>query len=312
MSTLTFGPLGVFGKVRSRGDFLRLRAAGEPFASFDAFLTDCQQASCAQAVVSQRAQLAHAFAFRAAGERSAGLLAGALVPSADSAGRAFPLVVACAVHLAPALSAEPELLPLLLEPAWFVCSDVIASACSATNERWLEQLPELATETEEMTQQNKRGYERWKRELELDDWWRLLLGAQPPVAPAQMLEYVAEAVLPYRGRETADTPLSLRLPLGAAGGAAVCFWLDFVRRLALWRRTVPSFFWSHDGTNGTLLLCLGRAPRSSLSELWQPTNTRDEICDPLTSAASSKTAAAWSANTMAALLALAQNRKAGE
>ncbi len=40
------------------------------------------------------------------------------------------------------------------------------------------------------------------------------------------------------------SPLSLRLPLGQAGGAALCFCSDLARRFLGWRATVPSFFWS--------------------------------------------------------------------
>jgi hypothetical protein len=71
----------------------------------------------------------------------------------------------------------------------------------------------------------------------------------------------------------------LRLPLGRAGGAALCFWLDLTRRLVAWRSTVPSFFWSHDGQAGGLMLHLGQPPPSTLSEMWQPSGERDEVCD---------------------------------
>jgi len=93
------------------------------------------------------------------------------------------------------------------------------------------------------------------------------------------LRFVAEAVRPYCKQELPSTRLSLRLPLGAAGGAAVCFWLDAVRRLVGWRTTVPSLFWSHDGDSGQLTVHLGAAPVASVSELWLPNGRCDEFCD---------------------------------
>ncbi len=82
---------------------------------------------------------------------------------------------------------------------------------------------------------------------------------------------------PHRG-EFPNTQVSLRVPLGAAGGAAVCFWPDLVRRLSGWQRTVPSFYWSHDGAEGQLTVHLGSAPPATVSELWLATATRDEFC----------------------------------
>ena len=66
-------------------------------------------------------------------------------------------------------------------------------------------------------------------------------------------------------------------------------------RLAGWRRTVPSFFWSHDGASGALMLHLGRVPPAAFGELWLPTGASDEVCDlvlPSTSFRSSR-ASRW-------------------
>jgi hypothetical protein len=93
------------------------------------------------------------------------------------------------------------------------------------------------------------------------------------------LRLVAAAVQPHRKQELPGTAVSLRLPLGVAGGAAVCFWLDAVRRLAGWRTTVPSIFWSHDGDSGQLTVHLGSAPIATVSELWLPSERRDEFWD---------------------------------
>jgi hypothetical protein len=90
---------------------------------------------------------------------------------------------------------------------------------------------------------------------------------------------LCEAVRPLSGVEQPDSPLSLRLPLGQAGGAALCFWLDLTRRLVRWRATVPSFFWSHDGQAGGLMLHLGDPPACTMAEIWHPSGERDEVCD---------------------------------
>jgi hypothetical protein len=42
---------------------------------------------------------------------------------------------------------------------------------------------------------------------------------------------------------------------------------------------VPSFFWSHDGDSGALLLYLGGVSPATLAELWLPTGRCDQVCD---------------------------------
>ncbi|HEX7668078.1 MAG TPA: hypothetical protein VF395_00775, partial [Polyangiaceae bacterium] len=72
---------------------------------------------------------------------------------------------------------------------------------------------------------------------------------------------------------------SLRLPLGQAGGAAVCFWLSFVHRAARLHDFVPGFFWTHDGQWGHLVLHLGAPPRTTLAQLWLGAPQTDEVHD---------------------------------
>jgi hypothetical protein len=68
------------------------------------------------------------------------------------------------------------------------------------------------------------------------------------------------------------------VPLGQAGGAGLCFWIDLVRRSLGWQCTMPTFFWSDDGAHGSALLCLGEPPRPVLAELVAPSDRHDEVC----------------------------------
>jgi hypothetical protein len=134
-------------------------------------------------------------------------------------------------------------------------------------------------------------YSEWTHSLPMSDLRALLYGAEPGTengaAPGlgsadafdTAVRFIIDLVKPHRGVDFPKTPLSLRLPLGQAGGAAVCFWIDMVRRAAGWKATLPSFFWSHDGGTGALVLHLGEPPKSTLAELWMPRGARDEFCD---------------------------------
>lgn len=285
MKTPALGAAGVLGKHPAHGDFLALGNRSHEFTSFDAFLT--RNIEWAEQEAGPRWEQAFpaggvfAFAYRPTEGGRAALLAGALGPSNDRAGRRFPLSVAMPLLATPELLAAPEILPLVLEACWQLTSDFVLAVSADPTASLAAQLatlqpPELALD------EALESYDTWTRTLPTDELWALIFGDDPRVDPAAILALVAEAVRACRGVEQPTTPLSLRLPLGAAGGAAVCFWLDWVRCIARWRRTLPTFFWSHDGQQGTLLLHLGVPPRCTLAELWSPTTSRDEICDVAT------------------------------
>ena len=90
---------------------------------------------------------------------------------------------------------------------------------------------------------------------------------------------INEAISPFHGKERPKTPLSVRVPLGAAGAGAAAFWIDVVRRAAAWRDTVPTFFWSSREDGGEAIVQLGDVPPSSLSALWHADAGSDHVCD---------------------------------
>lgn len=268
--------IGLVGKLPASADFLRLRAHGELFEALLGWLIDGVELAVGAGRGGEEIEQGTSVQAMVYSRGGSTLLAGALAPSMDRVGRRFPIAAGSELRLEEAIAAHPELLPLVLEPVWeatarFVLdsvplerAEIEALGCSAE----LELSVDAALET----------YRRWADELCLDDFVALVFDGDVGRA-ARGMSLVEEAVRPYRGVEAPDTPLSLRLPLGELGGAAVCFWLDLIKRLAGWRRTVPSFFWSHDGTLGALLLHLGKPPAVALSELWSPSGQCDEVCD---------------------------------
>jgi type VI secretion system ImpM family protein len=282
VSALALGPLGALGKLPGHGDFLRSRARGPGFEAFDAFMTaniEWAEARTESTWTQAYPRAAvHAFAFRVAEQRDA-LLTGAIVPSRDRAGRRFPFVVAAEAEPTRAVAAAPELLPLLLEPCWQAASEAVLAARTRADDEVWQHLPDVPGVAPEQFADAASSYGEWTRVLETEQLVALIFGKSPAFDPVEVFDLVYQAVQPVRGREWPTTRLSLRLPLGRAGGVAACFWLDFVRRTANWRKTIPSFFWSHDGEDGAVLVCLGQPPRSTLHELWSPSGARDEVCD---------------------------------
>ncbi|HMI87895.1 MAG TPA: type VI secretion system-associated protein TagF [Polyangiaceae bacterium] len=282
MTDLRRTAMGVFGKAPWRAEYIKMHWDGEPLTSFDAWLTDnVEWAALHRAAAFSAASQAggvNAFVFRP--KKGQGVLGGAIVASWDSAGRSFPLIVAAPLPAAgDAMGARPEILPLVLEDFWQLASEVaVAVQAAGSIERAASIAPtEFAWGLDEA--QAGAAYTEWAASLPLGDLCTLVYGAGGTAIAAGTVRFVVEAVRPLRGTERPRTPLTLRLPLGAAGGAAVCFWVDLVRRAAAWRSTIPSFFWSHDGAAGTMLLHLGDAPRRTLADLWTPGSEHAELCD---------------------------------
>jgi type VI secretion system ImpM family protein len=264
------------GKLPASADFLRIRAGSEAFQALLGWLIDGVQlaALSGDSLSTLPPTAVQAMCFR--GRRGMSALVGALAPSADQAGRHFPIAAASELALDAGLVEHPEALPLVLEALWAVTAQLVVDLQGVGRAELDLPLPDADVQL--TAGEALRAYRAWTDELEIDDFLALVFGADPAFA-AGTLAIVEEAVSPYRGVENPDTPLSLRLPLGQVGGAALCFWLDLIVRLTGWRRTVPSFFWSQEGDSGAVLLHLGRVPPAALRELWLPTGTSDEVCD---------------------------------
>lgn len=280
MTTFVAGSAGAVGKVPSRAEYLPVPGGAPAFAALDTWLSsanDWALRGAGPAWPEAFAQGAmHGFVFRAAGEPADSILAGALAPSHDSAGRLFPLAVAAPLRMASALLTRPELLPFSLEGLWAEATGALAELL---RQRGAEAalVPALGAGADAEVSEAAAMYDEWVRTLPLSELWALL---GPALAnPAATLRLLLEAVLPARGVEQPNTSLTLRLPLGLAGGAALCVWLDIVRRALGWRTTLPCLFWSHDGTTGFALVFLGRPGKTALTELWLPSGSRDEVVD---------------------------------
>jgi type VI secretion system ImpM family protein len=271
----------IVGKVPWRDEYLNVGIEGQSFAVFDRWLTENIEFAAARAgdrwQDAYRSGAIHAFVFRPL-RTQLPLLAGAIGPSFDSAGRNFPLVVASTLSRAHDFCRTPEILPLALEEFWQFSSRAVAEV-RATKDFGPMRLSEAETQVDATAVGS--AYRDWARDLPLAELWELVYGEGGAARAHPAVQLVLEAIRPYSGVELSDTPLTLRLPLGSAGGAAVCFWIELVRRCAHWNVTIPSFFWSHDGSTGAMVLHLGSPPTSSLAELWLPTTKRDEFCDLL-------------------------------
>jgi type VI secretion system ImpM family protein len=274
----TVSALGARGKLHSWEEYVAIHAGDPTFVAFDQWVAENMDAALSrgeQWPSAYRGGRVHAFVH--APEGPARFLAGAITPSHDRAGRDYPLFAGTLMETE--ANAVPPLatLPLLLEAPWSEASDVVTSAVQQGTVAALSALVEAAhPAADEDIPGALESWQAWARGMRLDELAELLFGAEP-AGLASALRNLLEAVAPHRGVFPLRTRLSLRLPLGRAGGAAVCFWLGVTERTLRWERVVPSFFWTHDGNLGQLLLYLGIPPRSALGQLWMPAPADDVV-----------------------------------
>jgi len=272
--------VGAFGKTPRAADFLYYGPADADIQAFRAWLED--GVSWAAARTPELWQLLRAeppvcgFVFRTP---SGSLLAGALRPSSDAVGRDFP-ISAYAVLPGAGLGNQPHVLPIWLgelmqHAAGAVLAEDVQGAITqfeaTLSSGTLLPLPGL--------QQDARDYWDWANATELTVALDTLFGEGLGASAIPAVHTIYEAISPFHGKERPKTPLSVRVPLGAAGAGGAAFWIDVVRRAAAWRDTVPTFFWSSREDGGEAIVQLGDVPASSLSALWHDEAGSDHVCD---------------------------------
>lgn len=274
--------VGYFGKLPSAGDFLRGGVAGEPASGFERWIEQGMQyggsrrSNWAQAF---DAGAIYGFIYRAPPSVAAvSVIAGVVRPSRDTVGRRFPLVIFSQVP-EPVLAGAPHLAPLLLGDFFELASELLQSAHQMTPEAFrgavggipAPRIDQLATYASE--------YSDWVAATPLATPLSVTFGDPHGAGPAHAIDTIIQCIAPFVGHEPMSTPLSTRLPLGAGGVASAAFWIDVARRIAGWRRTVPTAFWTAGSEHGQLLLQLGATPHASLAELWAPDPDSDHVCD---------------------------------
>jgi type VI secretion system protein ImpM len=292
MTTSSFPPgaaptVFALGKFAGHPEFLR--ADGDTAASLDEWLNSGWQAALLRHgdAWSRGFKMGSAYGFlwraRARpGEKPGATddrLCGVIAPSVDSIGRDYPLCVFARVPAA-LVARAPHAVPLafgdFLEQAYALVTD--ARARPMPSDELAHHLRTLAVPSYADVGQAEAEYLQWCREARLGDAWGAVFpGVDPLDRAARVLDVLAGALAPFRGREGVETSLTLRLPLGAGGPAAAVLWIDVVRRMCRWSSAAPSAFWATDA--GALLLPLGAPPPGMLRELWSADPTNETVYD---------------------------------
>lgn len=272
-----------FGKVPNVGDFIRFHADHPSVIALEAWVTD----GMGFAHTKRRTWAgdfgrgsARAFVYRPPAKvQQDTVVIGVIRPSHDAVGRLFPLMFGATNDAAPFATA-PHLMPLLLGDFLEYAGYASLRADSIKQPSELESHVTSLSPPVFDARAAQAEYAMFSQQTTVGTALSAVFGPAWTSRAPHALHTILQALEPVRGREPPDTRLSLRLPLGGAGTAAVAFWIDVVRAAARWQRTVPSFFWDTDG--GALLLQLGDTPPASLAELWSPDENADLTCDLVT------------------------------
>jgi type VI secretion system ImpM family protein len=264
----------LFGKAPWNEEYLRPSKRVPALRSMDEWLFRNARAMAVPPRASPASERTYGFLLNVDANAPLQAVAGALTPSEDKAGREYPLAVAASVDLEGRVGNHPELTPILFESYWEIASDALVSfrhAPPAADDRRLEQSTEAPLESAATALEL---YARWATETPVGDLCSLV------GRPVEWLAVAARRVLDLASnRGPARSPFALRVPLGEAAGSALCFWLDVLRRSALWEGHAPSFFWTQDGSVGEAVLCLGTPGDSVLAAMWRDDAPEESICD---------------------------------
>ncbi|HLK92910.1 MAG TPA: type VI secretion system-associated protein TagF [Polyangia bacterium] len=271
--------VGVYGKVSSQPDFFRLGAGAFSQAGLDRWLQEG-----VEVLRAERSQLPAApTAFLLAPSGAATLFTGVLVPSADAAGRSFPLALFTEVPPAAARDTLPSL-PTAAAP-------FVAGASAA-----LGGVPpdgdELTRRVQGMNQTMPGGLtplpepHAWKNE----PVGALVGMLGSPAALAYALRTLVAACERAAGAAaTAGNALTVQAPI--FGPAQSALWLEVARRRL--GATIPSLLWTAEG-EGNLLVTLGPPAPLALAFVANPRHRSTRLW-PLRTAVASAADQAWAA-----------------
>ncbi|MDP9033580.1 MAG: type VI secretion system-associated protein TagF [Myxococcota bacterium] len=260
----------LLGKTRWRLEFLRTSGLSPELHSFDEWLFKNASAlpddGVADSGFSERAAYGFLMQTDAPGQTFTGI-AGVIGPSCDQAGRSFPLALATPVTMGPQVARHPEIAPIVLESYWQAASEMLFTLRAVPPEagdRSLERLTEAPTESATGAFD---AYVDWARHMRVGEMAALL--ERPVSWLDRAVRWIADAVATPARNGRAASAHAIRVPLGRAGGGALCFWLHVIRRASFSPARAPSFFWSHDGRGGDALLFLRAPDEKTLATLWR-------------------------------------------
>jgi type VI secretion system protein ImpM len=259
--------VGLYGKVATQPDFLRAGAGSFSQAGLDRWFQEAMETLRGEGTTLPTT----ATAFLLAPPDASLSFVGVFAPSADAAGRVFPLVVFSELPSADL----PDVLPSLPASAAPFLNDAVMLTIGAAGSDG----PGLAAQAQALRPATVEAVDRsWRhqpRSAVLD-----ALGGSP-AALAYALRTLQMALDKARAGGPAANGLTIDAP--APSGEGIGLWLEIVRR-RLGPRTLPNLIWT-EGLEGRLLITFGAPAPAALAYLANPRHRSTKLWPLRTSVA---------------------------
>ncbi|HSD36833.1 MAG TPA: type VI secretion system-associated protein TagF [Rhodocyclaceae bacterium] len=275
-------PLIYFGKLPSRGDFVRSNRDGNLTQTLDRWISNSLEQLAVAPDWKQHFDALPAIEFIIAGSRSSTILTGRMVASRDSSGRRYPFLIARSVRSDMPLEVLPSL-PLCLLPAWVAMEQLIQSAQNATDiEEALERidLAQLQIETDLAGIDERRN--EYLQATTIGQVQQMLNAAGNTTNLRQSIIALGLLLLPLltSGPGGATKGLALPLPGPASASAQIAsFWLSLVAPFLARADHEISLLRTSLAGRPTLLLNLNGVSASSLESVFNPAQAFESNID---------------------------------
>lgn len=225
------GRVFYFGKLPSRGDFVKSRSGAALLDMLDVWIARGLELLSADPGWKLHYDAATPIDFAFLGTRSPFALAGRLAPSADASQRRFPFVAATALAASDPLASIARS-PLWLAEPWQHLERLVGTALSAPDALpALDALAAVDIKVEAPSVAAKEEFDRFVRSATLDQVESALRDAEHRVSLRQSMLALGLLLQPVLSNVGArlDKALCLPLPRGAQGAAKLgAFWMDLV------------------------------------------------------------------------------------
>ncbi len=260
------------GKIRVEAEFVG-HAHDEPQTSFAQWLDEGIGHAVERGGASWRDRFQdaepQAFIYRApAKTRAKSVLLGVLGPSEDRFSRPFPFAVMTDLRESSYVGSASSL-PIAAERFVAEAADVCRAAPSSKRATDIRARAEgIEPPDQDECSAAAQDFMDWQsQDGIIGKLWPLLFASGASGAE-RCFRQLVDTVVPMRTHGAIGTCRAVRLPLGGGGASAASFWLETVRALAQWSRTIPAIFWPAERSTGSVLIQLGEVPATAFVELW--------------------------------------------
>lgn len=258
MGSVRHGPVGLFGKIASQGDFFRAEVAAPVVQALISWLPEAMEPLYRLGLKLKPTPIR--FLFRAPPARE--VLIGVLAPGQDKVGRSFPLCAFAPVAGA-ALETGFAAVPAVYRGFLDAAAALVTSASAEDGAALVARARALALPADDALEPGRLHLQQAARQAPVRELVQRLFGDLPDGAVAYALGTLSTAARPLRGREPPRASVALECP--AETDVDRYAWLELARAALRWPAP-PPFFWT-EGAPGRIVVSLGGPPAALLGHL---------------------------------------------